>query len=250
MRRRVAVTGLGLVTPLGNTVAETWEALVAGKSGAGPITRFDPALLPVKFAHEVKQWDPSLYLEKKEARRYDLFAQFAMGAAVQAVKDSCLEERWKDLDLRRVGVIIGTGTGGIATFEEQCRIYLEKGPSRVSPFFVPMFMGNVASAVVSMRYGAKGPNYCTVSACATSAHALGDACRLIQHNEADIMISGGSEAAITPLAVASFANMKALSERNDDPQTASRPFDKDRDGFVMGDGAACVILEEWEHAKA
>ncbi|HYK09442.1 MAG TPA: beta-ketoacyl-ACP synthase II [Gemmatimonadales bacterium] len=250
MRRRVAVTGLGLVTPLGNTVAETWDALVAGKSGAGPITRFDPALLPVKFAHEVKNWDPSLYLEKKEARRYDLFAQFAMGAAVQAVRDSCLEERWKDLDLRRVGVIIGTGTGGIATFEEQCQIYLEKGPSRVSPFFVPMFMGNVASAVVSMRYGAKGPNYCTVSACATSAHSLGDACRLIQHNEADIMISGGSEAAITPLAVASFANMKALSERNDDPTTASRPFDKDRDGFVMGDGAACVILEEWEHAKA
>ncbi|HEX4562014.1 MAG TPA: beta-ketoacyl-ACP synthase II, partial [Gemmatimonadales bacterium] len=250
MRRRVAVTGLGLVTPLGNTAAETWDALVAGKSGAGSITRFDPALLPVKFACEVKHWDPSLYLEKKEARRYDLFAQFAMGAAVQAVKDSCLAERWKDLDLRRVGVIIGTGTGGIATFEEQCRIYLEKGPSRVSPFFVPMFMGNVASAVVSMRYGAKGPNYCTVSACATSAHSLGDACRLIQHNEADIMISGGSEAAITPLAVASFANMKALSERNDDPTTASRPFDKDRDGFVMGDGAACVILEEWEHAKA
>ena len=249
MRRRVAVTGLGLVTPLGNTVPETWDALVAGKSGAGPITRFDPAKLPVKFAHEVKNWDPSLYLEKKEARRYDLFAQFAMGAAVQAVRDSCLEERWKDLDLRRVGVIIGTGTGGIATFEEQCQIYLEKGPSRVSPFFVPMFMGNVASAVVSMRYGAKGPNYCTVSACATSAHALGDACRLIQHDEADIMISGGSEAAITPLAVASFANMKALSERNDDPTTASRPFDKDRDGFVMGDGAACVILEEWEHAR-
>ena len=250
MRRRVAVTGLGLVTPLGNTVRETWEGLVAGKSGAGPITRFDPALLPVKFAHEVKGFDPALYLDKKEARRYDLFAQFAMASAVQAVRDACLEERLKDLDLRRIGVIIGTGTGGIATFEEQCRIYLEKGPSRVSPFFVPMFMGNVASAVVSMRYGFKGPNYCTVSACATSAHALGDAFRLIQHGEADLMVSGGSEAAITPLAVASFANMKALSERNDDPTTASRPFDKDRDGFVMGDGAACVILEEWEHAKA
>jgi len=250
VRRRVAVTGLGLVTPLGNTVRETWEGLVAGKSGAGPITRFDPALLPVKFAHEVKGFDPALYLDKKEARRYDLFAQFAMASAVQAVRDACLEERLKDLDLRRIGVIIGTGTGGIATFEEQCRIYLEKGPSRVSPFFVPMFMGNVASAVVSMRYGFKGPNYCTVSACATSAHALGDAFRLIQHGEADLMVSGGSEAAITPLAVASFANMKALSERNDDPTTASRPFDKDRDGFVMGDGAACVILEEWEHAKA
>ncbi len=249
MKRRVAVTGLGFVTPLGNTVAATWEAMVAGRSGAGPITRFDPAQLAVKFACEVKGFDPALYLDKKEARRFDLFTQFAMAAAVQAVADACLERTWSQVDLQRVGVIIGSGTGGIATFEEQCRIYLEKGPSRVSPFFVPMFMANVASAVVSMRYGAKGPNYCTVSACATSGHALGDAFRLIQHSEADVMIAGGSEAAITPLALASFANMKALSERNDDPATASRPFDKDRDGFVMGDGAAVVILEEWERAK-
>jgi 3-oxoacyl-[acyl-carrier-protein] synthase II len=249
VKRRVAVTGLGFVTPLGNTVAATWEAMVAGRSGAGPITRFDPAQLAVKFACEVKGFEPSRYLDKKEARRFDLFTQFAMGAAVQAVTDACLEQTWSQVDLQRVGVIIGSGTGGIATFEEQCRIYLEKGPSRVSPFFVPMFMANVASAVVSMRYGAKGPNYCTVSACATSGHALGDAFRIIQHNEADVMIAGGSEAAITPLALASFANMKALSERNDDPATASRPFDKDRDGFVMGDGAAVVILEEWEHAK-
>jgi len=249
VKRRVAVTGLGLVTPLGNTVAATWEAMVAGRSGAGPITRFDPGQLPVKFACEVKGFDPTLYLDKKEARRFDLFTQFAMAAAVQAVTDACLEQTWNQVDLQRVGVIIGSGTGGIATFEEQCRTYLEKGPSRVSPFFVPMFMANVASAVVSMRYGAKGPNYCTVSACATSGHALGDAFRLIQHDEADVMITGGSEAAITPLALASFANMKALSERNDDPATASRPFDKDRDGFVMGDGAAVVILEEWEHAR-
>jgi 3-oxoacyl-[acyl-carrier-protein] synthase II len=234
---------------LGNTVAATWEAMVAGRSGAGPITRFDPGQLAVKFACEVKGFDPALYLDKKEARRFDLFTQFAMAAAVQAVADACLERTWSQVDLQRVGVIIGSGTGGIATFEEQCRIYLEKGPSRVSPFFVPMFMANVASAVVSMRYGAKGPNYCTVSACATSGHALGDAFRLIQHSEADVMIAGGSEAAITPLALASFANMKALSERNDDPATASRPFDKDRDGFVMGDGAAVVILEEWERAK-
>ncbi len=250
MRRRVAVTGLGLVSPVGNSVAESWDALVAGKSGAGPITRFDPALLPVKFACEVKGFDPSRWMDKKEVKRFDLFSQFAIGAAAQAVTDSCLEEKWKDLDLRRVGVIIGTGTGGIATFEEQCRIYLEKGPSRVSPFFVPMFMPNVASALVAMRFGAKGPNYCVVSACATSGHALGDAFRLIQHGEADIMIAGGAEAAITPLSLASFANMKALSERNDDPAAASRPFDKDRDGFVMGDGAGVAILEEWEHAKA
>ena len=249
MKRRVAVTGIGLVTPLGNTVAATWDAMVAGRSGAGPITRFDPSQLTVRFACEVKGFEPGLYLDKKEIRRYDLFAQFAMAAAVQAVTDACLEKSWSQVDLRRVGVIIGTGTGGIATFEENMRAYLEKGPGRVSPFFVPMFMANVASAVVSMRYGAKGPNYCTVSACATSGHSVGDALRLIQHNEADVMIAGGSEAAITPLAIASFANMKALSERNDDPATASRPFDKDRDGFVMGDGAGAVILEDWDHAK-
>ena len=249
MKRRVAVTGIGLVTPLGNTVAATWDAMVAGRSGAGPITRFDPSQLTVRFACEVKGFEPGLYLDKKEIRRYDLFAQFAMAAAVQAVTDACLEKSWSQVDLRRVGVIIGTGTGGIATFEENMRAYLEKGPGRVSPFFVPMFMANVASAVVSMRYGAKGPNYCTVSACATSGHSVGDAFRLIQHNEADVMIAGGSEAAITPLAIASFANMKALSERNDDPATASRPFDKDRDGFVMGDGAGAVILEDWDHAK-
>ncbi len=249
MKRRVAVTGLGFVTPLGNDVASTWDALVAGRSGAGPITRFDHAQLPVHFACEVKGFAPGLYLEKKEIRRYDLFAQFAIAAAVQAVNDACLEKTGT-LDHKRVGVIIGSGTGGIATFEENMRAYMEKGPGRVSPFFVPMFMSNSASALVSMRYGFQGPNYCTSSACATSGHSLGDAFRIIQHGEADVMIAGGSEAAITPLALASFANMKALSERNDDPASASRPFDKDRDGFVMGDGAAVVILEEWERAQA
>ena len=249
MKRRVAVTGLGVVSPVGNTVEATWEAMLAGRSGAGPITRFDPAALQVKFACEVKGFEPGLYLDKKEIRRLDLFTQFAMGAAVQAVNDACLDKSWDHIDRRRVGVIIGSGTGGLATFEDNMRAYLEKGPGRVSPFFVPMFMANVAAAAVSMRYGAKGPNYCTVSACASSAHGMGDAFRLIQHGEADVMIAGGAEAAITPLALASFANMKALSERNDDPQTASRPFDKDRDGFVMGDGAAVAILEEWEHAK-
>jgi len=249
VRRRVAVTGLGLVTPLGTDADTTWQALIAGTSGAATITRFDPAQLPVRFACEVKGFDPGAFMEKKEVRRYDLFAQFAIAAAAQAVKDSCLEGKLDQIDLKRVGVIIGTGTGGIATFEEQCRNYIEKGPSRVSPFFVPMFMPNVAAGLVSMRYGFKGPNYATVSACATSGHSLGDAFRLIQHDEADVVVAGGSEAAITPLAIASFANMKALSERNDDPQTASRPFDKDRDGFVMGDGAACVILEDWDHAQ-
>ena len=249
MTRRVAITGLGIVSPLGNDVATAWEGLVAGRSGAGPITKFDPAQLPVRFACEVKGFDPGLYMEKKEIRRYDLFAQFSIGASVQAMSDACLQKTGT-LDPKRVGVIIGTGTGGIATFEENMRAYVEKGPGRVSPFFVPMFMANVASALVSMRYGFQGPNYCTVSACASSGHAVGDAFRLIRSGEADVMVAGGAEAAITPLAIASFANMKALSERNDDPASASRPFDKDRDGFVMGDGAATVILEEWERAEA
>jgi len=249
MARRVAITGLGFVTPLGNTVQSTWEGLVAGRSGAGPITRFDPVRSPVKFACEVKQFDAAQYLDKKEIRRYDLFAQFAIGAAEQAVTDACLASNWDRVDLKRVGAIVGTGTGGLQTFEENCRALFEKGPSRVSPFFVPMYMPNAAAALLSMRYGAQGPNYCTVSACASSAHSVADAVALIRNDHADIILAGGAEAAITPLAVASFANMKALSERNDDPPTASRPFDKDRDGFVMGDGAAVLILEEWEHAQ-
>src|SRR5229473_550185 len=249
MTRRVAITGLGMVTPLGTDVPSTWDALIAGRSGAGPITRFDPVQSPVKFACEVKGFDPAQFLDKKEIRRYDLFAQFAIGAAEEAVRDACLASSWDKVNLKRVGVLIGTGTGGLETFVENCRALFEKGPSRVSPFFVPMYMPNVAAALISMRYGAQGPNYCTVSACASSAHALGNGMQLIRNDEADIVIAGGAEAAITSLAVASFANMKALSERNDDPATASRPFDKDRDGFVMGDGAAVVILEEWEHAK-
>ena len=249
MPRRVAVTGLGLMTPLGTDVQSTWDGLVAGRSGAGPITRFDPSQSPVRFACEVQGFDPARYLEKKEIRRYDLFAQYAIGAAEQAVVDACLASNWGKVRLERVGVLIGTGTGGVATFEENCRALVEKGPSRVSPFFIPMYMPNAAAALISMRYGAQGPNYCTVSACASSAHALADAVQLIRNDAADVIIAGGAEAAITPLAVASFANMKALSERNDDPATASRPFDKDRDGFVMGDGAAVMILEEWEHAR-
>src|SRR2546430_899037 len=249
MARRVAITGLGLLTPLGTDVQSTWDGLLAGRSGGGALTRVDPVQSPVKFACEVKGFDPAQFLEKKEIRRYDLFAQFAIGAAEQAVADACLATNWETVNRKRVGVLIGTGTGGLQTFEENCRALFEKGPSRVSPFFVPMYMPNVAAALISMRYGAKGPNYCTVSACASSAHSVGDALELIRNDKADIMIAGGAEAAITPLAVASFANMKALSERNDDPATASRPFDKDRDGFVMGDGAGVLILEEWEHAR-
>jgi 3-oxoacyl-[acyl-carrier-protein] synthase II len=237
------------VTPVGNTVEETWAAVLGGRSGAGPITRFDPARHAVKFACEVKAFDPGRFLDKKEIRRYDLFAQFSLGAAEEAVADACLAAHWDRVDRTRVGVLIGTGTGGVSTFEENCRALFEKGPDRVSPFFVPMYMSNVAAALISMRYSVRGPNYATTSACASSAHAIADAMMLIRNGDADLMIAGGGEAAITPLAVASFANMKALSERNDDPATASRPFDKDRDGFVMGDGAAVLILEEWEHAQ-
>ena len=247
MARRVVVTGLGLVTPVGNTVAESWSALVAGKSGAARIQRFDPTPLEVTFACEVKGFDPLAYLEKKEAKRCDLFAQYALAATAQAVRDAGLEGKFPDP--ARTGVIIGSGIGGIGTFEEQCKIFLQQGPSRVSPFFVPMFIPDMASGLVAMRYGLTGPNYCTVSACASSAHAIGEGYRLIQDCDADVMVVGGAEAAITPLAIAGFANMKALSARNDDPEHASRPFDKTRDGFVMGDGSGVVVLESLEHAE-
>jgi 3-oxoacyl-[acyl-carrier-protein] synthase II len=248
VQRRVVVTGLGLVTPLGNTVEETWDALVAGKSGAARITRFDPTGLPVTFGCEVKNFDALAYLDRKEARRFDLYAQYAIAAAEQAVTHAGLSNGFRNLD--RTGVIIGSGIGGIGTFEEQCRLFIEKGPDRVSPFFVPMFIPDMAAGLVSIRYGVTGPNYCTVSACASSAHAIGEAYRLIAYGDAEVMIAGGAEAAITPLAIAGFSNMKALSSRNDEPEKASRPFDKNRDGFVMGDGAGVAILESLEHAQA
>ena len=247
MARRVVVTGLGLVTPVGNTVAESWSALVAGKSGAARIQRFDPTPLEVTFACEVKGFDPLAYLERKEAKRCDLFAQYGMAAAVQAVQDAGLGGGFPAPD--RTGVVIGSGIGGIGTFEEQCKLYLTQGPNRVSAFFVPMFIPDMASGLVAIRFGLTGPNYCTVSACASSAHAIGEAFRLIQDCDADAMIAGGAEAAITPLAIAGFANMKALSTRNDDPEHASRPFDRTRDGFVMGDGSGVVVLESLEHAQ-
>jgi 3-oxoacyl-[acyl-carrier-protein] synthase II len=237
-----------VVSPLGNTVAETWEGLVAGRSGAAPIRRFDPSNLDVRFGCEVKNYDPLQYIDRKEAKRYDLFLQYAIGAAQQAVKQSCLDSRRPPPE--RFGVIIGSGIGGIMTFEEQCKIFLTDGPKRVSPFFVPMFIPDIAAGVVSIRLGAKGPNFCTVSACASSAHAIGESFRLIQDGTADVMVAGGAEAAITPLAIAGFSNMKALSTRNDEPERASRPFDKDRDGFVMGDGSGIVILEHLENAQA
>ena len=247
MGHRVVVTGIGLVTPVGNDVESTWTALLAGRSGAAPIQKFDPSRLQVRFACEVKGFDPLLYIDRKEARRYDLFAQFALAAAHQAVTQAGLEGRFPSAD--RTGVVIGSGIGGMQTFEEQCSIYLTKGPDRVSPFFVPMFIPDIAAGLVSIRYGLKGPNYATVSACASSAHAIGDSFHMIRNGVAEAMVTGGSEAAITGLTVAAFSNMKALSSRNDSPETASRPFDKDRDGFVLGDGGAIVVLESLEHAE-
>jgi len=247
LSRRVVVTGVGLVTPLGTDVDSTWTGLLAGRSGAGPITKFDPSRLSVRFACEVKGFDPSLYMDRKESRRFDLFAQFALAAAHQAMTQAGLDG--KVADPNRVGVILGSGIGGMQTYEENCSIYVLKGPDRVSPFFVPMFIANMSAGLVSIRYGLKGPNYATVSACASSAHAIGESFNLIRAGTADAMVTGGSEAAITGLTVAAFSNMKAMSTRNDDPATASRPFDKDRDGFVLGDGGAVIVLESLEHAQ-
>ena len=243
--RRVVVTGIGVVSPLGLTTAETWSGLLEGRSGAAPIKRFDPSNLDVRFGCEVKGFDPLKFMDKKEARRFDQFLQYAIAAAHEATCEAGLE---KAPDAERTGVIIGSGIGGIGTFEEQCKIYLTQGPGRVSPFFIPMFIPDIASGIVSIRYGAKGPNYCTVSACASSAHAIGESFRLIQTGVADVMITGGAESAITPLSIAGFGNMKALSTRNEEPEKASRPFDKGRDGFVMGDGAGIVVIESLEHA--
>ncbi len=249
-QHRVVITGVGLVTPVGNDVESAWSALLAGVSGAGPITQFDATPdFDVRFACEVKGFDPEQYLEKKEARRMDRFAQFAMATSQQAMRCAGLEDTLDGVDRNRFGVVIGSGIGGIATFEEQARTMFERGPKRISPFFVPMFIPDIAAGHVSMRYGARGPNLATVSACASSAHAVGIAFRLVQRGEADLMLAGGAEATVTPMTIAGFANMKALSTRNDSPETASRPFDATRDGFVLGEGSGVLVLESLEHAR-
>jgi 3-oxoacyl-[acyl-carrier-protein] synthase II len=240
---------MGAITPVGNDVATTWRALLEGRSGAAPITHFDASQFPVRFACEVKEFDPLQYMERKEAKRADQFTQYAVAAARQAMTHAGLTEQ-NGQDPDRVGVIIGSGIGGLKIFEEQHDVYRQRGPGKISPFFIPMFISDIAAGIVSMQFNAKGPNYATVSACATSAHAIGDAYRTIQYGDADVMITGGTEATVTPMAIGGFANMKALSERNDSPETASRPFDATRDGFVMGEGSAIVILEELEHALA
>ncbi|MEN9818809.1 MAG: hypothetical protein RLZ32_2689 [Gemmatimonadota bacterium] len=246
MRRRVVVTGLGAITPVGNDVATTWQALVGGVSGGAPITRFDASEFKVRFACEVKGFDAGLYMDRKEARRADLFTQYAMGAAVQAMADAGLAEG--GYDPNETGVIIGSGIGGLGTMEDQHSVYLQSGNRRISPFFIPMYIADIAAGVVSMRFGAKGPNFATMSACATSAHAIGEAFRTIRYGDADVMLAGGTEAAVLPMSIGGFGNMTALSERNDSPATASRPFDATRDGFVLGEGAGVVVLEELGHA--
>ena len=250
MPRRVVITGLGMITPIGNDVESTWTGLVNGTGGAGPITLFDASDQDVRFACEVKDFDPAPYLDLKEARRSDRFVQFALATAEQAFQSSGLEAVVSDIPKDRFGVIVGSGIGGLTTLEAQHVRMLDRGPGRVSPFFIPMFIADMAAGLISMRYGAQGPNYATVSACSSSAHALGLAFRSVRTGEADVMIAGGTEATITPLCVAGFASMKALSTRNEDPVRASRPFDLHRDGFVLGEGAATLMLESLQHAEA
>ena len=245
--RRVAVTGVGLVSPLGIGNEENWAALVAAKSGVGPITRFDASALSCRIAGEVKGFDPSLYIEKKEIKKMDTFIHYAMAAAQFALADSELPVN--DENRERIAVVIGSGIGGLPIIEETQKNYLERGPRVISPFFITALIANEAAGNVSIRYGLKGPNLTTVTACTTGAHAVGEAYRMIQYGDADAAIAGGTESVITPLAVGGFAVMRALSTRNDEPERASRPWDRDRDGFVMGEGAGLVILEELEAAK-
>jgi 3-oxoacyl-[acyl-carrier-protein] synthase II len=245
--RRVVVTGLGLVTPLGTGVEKTWNALCAGESGIRRITRFDPAGYDAQIAGEVTDFDPARFIEKKEIKKMDTFIHYAVGAAQLAVEDAGLKVAPEEAT--KVGVYIGSGIGGLGSIEHYHDVLKEKGPGRVSPFFIPMTIINLASGQVAIRIGAKGPNACAVTACATGNHCIGDAYRLIQRGDADVMVAGGAEAAVTPLGVAGFASAKALSFRNDEPTRASRPFDKDRDGFVLGEGAGVVVIEELEHAR-
>ena len=247
--KRVVVTGLGALTPLGNSTEETWKNLLAGKSGAGPITRFDASLFKTHFACEVKDFEPNDVLDRKEARRMDRFTQFGVVVADEAIADSGLDLEKENLD--RIGVVWGSGIGGIDTFFEQVKGFVDNDLSpRFNPFLIPMMISDITPGRISMKHGLRGPNYTTVSACASSTNALIDAFNLIRLNKADIIVTGGSEAAINPVGMGGFNAMNALSTRNDDPATASRPFDADRDGFVMGEGGAGIILEEYEHAKA
>jgi 3-oxoacyl-[acyl-carrier-protein] synthase II len=245
---RIVITGVGAVTPIGNTVAEYWQGMMEGRSGAGPITRFDPEHFDTKFACEVKNYDPTQHITRKEVQRMDLFTQYAMSCAVMAVEDSGLNT--ETINHERAGVVFGSGIGGMWTNHIQQQALFERDgkPDRISPFFVPMLISDIAAGHIAIRYGLKGPNYATVSACATSSHAIADAFMIMQRGMADVMLAGGSEASVCPMGIGGFNAMKALSTRNDDPHTASRPFDLDRDGFVMGEGGGVIVMETLEHA--
>jgi 3-oxoacyl-[acyl-carrier-protein] synthase II len=247
-KRRVVITGAGAVTPVGNTAEEFWAALLEGRSGIGAITRFDTTSYATRIAGEVKGFDPLKYIDKKDDRKFDLFIKYAMACAVMAVEDARLKT--DRLDASRFGVLVGSGIGGLETLLDNYETLRTKGPDRVSPFFVPMIIINMASGLIAMRFGAKGPNSSVVTACATGNHAIGEAMRIIERGDADVMIAGGSEAIIVPLTMAGFSQMKALSTRNDEPTKASRPFDAERDGFVCGEGGGLIVLESLEHARA
>ncbi|MDO8595657.1 MAG: beta-ketoacyl-ACP synthase II [Sulfuricaulis sp.] len=247
MTRRVVITGVGVVSPLGNDVQTTWEALLAGRSGLGPITLFDASAFESRIAGELKGFDPAAYVTPKEAKRMERFVQFAVASAKMAVADAHLD--LTQGDPYRTGVIIGSGIGSLRIIEEQHSVLLEKGPKRITPFLIPMLIVNMAPGQVAIQLGIKGPNSCTATACASGAHAVGDSFRIIERGDADVMLCGGTESAVTPLGIGGFCALMALSKRNDDPTKASRPFDKERDGFVMGEGAAVLVLEELEHAK-
>jgi 3-oxoacyl-[acyl-carrier-protein] synthase II len=247
LKRRVVVTGVGLVTPLGVGTDKVWQRILNGESGIAPTTRFDVTQHETRFAGEVKEFKAEEFIAPKEIKRMDLFIQYALAASKIAVEDAGLDMGKEDAE--RVGVIVGTGLGGLPTLEKYHSILLERGPSRISPFFIPMLIANEAPGHVAIQHGIKGPNLCIVTACATGAHSIGDSFRIIQYGDADVMVAGGTEANLTPLTVGGFNAMKALSTRNDAPQKASRPFDKDRDGFVIAEGAGIIIMEELEHAR-
>ena len=251
-RRRVVVTGLGCISPVGNTVAEAWSNVLAGKSGIATITKFDPEAFACKIAGEVRNFDLESYMSSKEARTMDTFIHYGIAAAVQAVNDSGLKtgDALGEEESTRIGCVIGSGIGGLPMIENTHAEYTNRGPRRISPFFVPASIINMTAGHVSMRFGFKGPNIAIVTACTTGLHCIGEAGRMIEYGDADVMIAGGSEATVSPLGIGGFAAMRALSTRNDDPATASRPWDKDRDGFVLGEGGGVMVLEEYEHAKA
>lgn len=248
-KKRVVITGLGAISPIGNTVEETWQNALKGVSGIDLITKFDTTNFSVKFAAEVKNFKVADYISAKDARRMDVFIHYGMAASIQAIRDAGLENN-ENINKQRVGVAVGSGIGGLPNIENTQTEYLKTGTKRISPFFIPGTIINMISGNISVMYGYQGPNLAIVTACSTGTHSIGEAARLIQYGDADIMIAGGSEAVVCPLAIGGFAAARALSTRNDDPKTSSRPFDKDRDGFVLGEGAGVLVLEEYEHAKA